>query len=136
MKKKSYIALSKIPSAGNGLFAKMIIRPNELIEDNAVAVTRYDNPTALRLMKKFNLNYVEDQYLAFEWGEREKYLTFCQGLIQYVNHSDAPNTRVERDYVNNRLRLYSLREISKDEELTHYYVDRDEYIKNNKFSCI
>ena len=92
---KIYVARS--PIHGSGLFAKRKIKAGELIGriEDAKPTTR-NGPHVLWV------------------SESEGYRV--GGPLKYINHSNAPNAIYYND-----LTVVALRDISKDEEITHYY---------------
>ncbi len=67
---------------------------------------------------------VDDQYW-FLW--ENGLFVFGSGLSQLYNHSDTPNVEVVRDYPNNRMHFFALRDIGEGEELCHRYPDWRRY---------
>lgn len=57
----------------------------------------------------------------FTWSEDRTIWAFCSGCATFYNTSLEPNTRMERDFVNDTFIIYAIKDIKKDDELTHKY---------------
>ena len=57
----------------------------------------------------------------FTWSDDRTKWALCSGYATFYNTSKTPNTKMERDFVNNTFEIYALKDIAKDEELTHTY---------------
>lgn len=94
---------------GWGAFARVPIYAGDLVEKG---VARVQN----------ELDGNECPYV-FTWSTSEprKWATGSGASIFY-NMSADPNTEMERDFKNNTWEIYAVRDIAKDEELTHVYI--------------
>lgn len=95
---KVYVGESSIH--GRGLFAAKKIREGDLLGVLTCKKTKKDGPHVLWVEKR------KDKY--------DLYKVTCD--FKYINHSSTPNVAYYDD-----LTVVALRDIKRDEELTHYY---------------
>ena len=91
---------------GLGAFAKNDIKKDDLIEKGVcrtICIDGNNNP-----------------YL-FTWSEDRSMWAFGSGCSTFYNTSLEPNTKMIRNFDNDSFEIYALRDIQKDEELTHKY---------------
>ena len=98
---------SKIEGAGLGAFSNTFIKKGSIVEYGLVRVVDCEGH--------------ENPYL-FTWSENKKVWAFASGCTTFYNSSVDPNTHVERDFINLTYKIYALRDIQKNEELTHTYL--------------
>ena len=91
---------------GLGAFANQNIIEGELVEKGVV--------------RRINTNGHNSPYL-FTWSEDRTIWAFASGCATFYNTNLNPNTRMERDYENDVFQIYAIKNINKDEELTHKY---------------
>ena len=91
---------------GNGVYAKNSFKKGDLIEKGIARVIPVDGN--------------ECPYV-FTWSDDRTKWAVCSGYATFYNTSKTPNTKMERDFVNNTFEIYALKDIAKDEELTHTY---------------
>ena len=108
---KIEVKKSQIPQAGRGVFARDLIKKNEIIEDCPVLVVpRKDYP----ILKKTILhNYY------FMWGKVT--CGICFGFGSFYNHSYKPNATYKKDTQNNIIKFIAIKDIKKNEEITVNY---------------
>lgn len=101
------------PNKGRGVFAGAAIKAGTLIEICPVLVLP---PSDRRYLKRTELfNYY------FNWGEDEKHLAIALGYGSLYNHSFTPNAYYEGNFIENKLEIYTLRDIAAHEELQFNY---------------
>ncbi len=100
-----YVEASK---GGAGAFAARDIAEGEVVEHGIVR----------RLPESFAGT---DWPFAFTWSEDRTVWATGSGCSTYYNCSDDPNTTMHRDFENDTFEIRALRDIAKDEELTHTY---------------
>ena len=91
---------------GVGVFAKNIIYTGELIETGIV--------------RRVDTDGHKNPYL-FTWSEDRTVWAFGSGCSTFYNTSLNPNTQMIRYFDKDRFDIIALKNISKDEELTHKY---------------
>lgn len=91
---------------GLGAFANEDISSGDIVE---VGVVR-------RVETEGNKN----PYL-FTWSEDRTVWAFASGCATFYNTSKDPNTKMDRDFVNDVYTVRAIKDIQKDEELTHTY---------------
>lgn len=97
------------PKKGRCLIATRDIQEGELIAHNHVELVTY----AL----------IESSELApwsFAWNDDHDAIVF--GDISLVNHSEDPNSRLERDFDQGTISCFAKRQISEGEEITYSYA--------------
>tara|TARA_B000000557_G_scaffold264374_1_gene269537 strand:+ start:1309 stop:1695 length:387 start_codon:yes stop_codon:yes gene_type:complete len=91
---------------GMGSFAGVNISSGDVIERGLARRVDTDGNT--------------NNYL-FTWSEDRTIWAFCSGCATFYNTSLEPNTRMDRDFENDTFVIYAIKDIKKDEELTHKY---------------
>jgi len=89
-----------------GVFSKNDIKKDDLIENGIAQRIDYDGNKNTHL---------------FSWSDDKKDWAFGSGCSTYYNTSLDPNVRMDRDFKNDLYHIYALKDIKKDEELTHKY---------------
>lgn len=112
---KIYCAPSKIPNAGNGIFARAPIKKDELIEKcPIVLVAEHEVPD---LRKTELMNYY------FMWGDDKNFhkAAICLGFGSLYNHSYTPNATYKKNLTDNYIEFIAIEDIQKDQEITVNY---------------
>lgn len=104
----NYIKQSKIPEAGNGVFASKFYKKGDVIEE---CHCLYDH--AKYLSKTIIVDYSWDENLN---GNHIKYFPVT-GNCNFVNHSDNHNADTKIDIPNKKMQFVALRDIQKGEEI-------------------
>jgi hypothetical protein len=107
-----YIADSKIPKAGRGVFAGADMQKGSVIELCPVI----ELPNEATLLKKSKLY---DYY--FLWIDDKKSAAIALGYGSLYNHSYEPNATYEKNKQNKRVIFRAIKDIKKDEEITVNY---------------
>lgn len=115
---------------GAGAFARCAIKKGQLVEKGIVRECKVEGESAF----------------VFTWseGEPRKWAT-GSGASTFYNMSATPNTHMTRQFDKHTFQIHALRDIKKDEELTHVYISAtwrecfkelkpmaEKYIKNNE----
>lgn len=92
----------------NGVFAKKDFKKDDIVEYG--------------IASKVNADGHKNPHF-FTWSDNIPNLDWaiCSGCSAFYNTSLNPTTKMERDFKNNTFKIYALRDIKKDEELTHLY---------------
>lgn len=105
-----------LDNKGRSIVSTQDIKKDTLVISDFVIVL---NEEEVKYIEKTKLiNYV------FSWENESSALSLGYGSL--LNHSDNPNLIFILDVKQNKLHFYSLRDISKNEELTIDYVYCDE----------
>jgi len=123
------LAVKMFPEKGRGVIVTEFITRGTLLEEAPIIP-----------MASSELEYLKNTSLwpyPFEWPEQfnsmdayknresqtesEAPQALVLGMLSLLNHSKAPNTDWERDYTGLRTRLFSIRDIQPQEELTYDY---------------
>ncbi len=109
--KKVFVSKSSIPKAGRGVFASMLIKKDEVIEECPVFVLpKKDYP----IIKKSALrNYY------FMWGKTTS--AICFGFGSFYNHSCKPNATYKKKIKEQTIEFLAIKDIKKGEEITVNY---------------
>jgi hypothetical protein len=102
-----YIAASTVPGAGKGLFAKVPLAKDEMLEVIGVLVP---------------VRSISDECTSYADGYKfrvGKALLIPTGYGGIANHASSPN--MEKIIIGERVYLRALRPIQKDEELLYIY---------------
>ena len=91
---------------GAGVFAKRNIQEGEIVE--------------IGLIRRVDTDGHKNPYL-FTWSEDRTIWGFGSGCSTFYNTSLNPNTKMIRYFDEDRFEIIALKNISKDEELTHKY---------------
>ncbi len=110
---RMYVAQSKIPHAGRGVFAKEQIKKGELIETCPV-IGFPPNESYLLSRTRLKNHF-------FGWGRAQEDSALCLGFGSLYNHSSTPNAIWGVLPEKNIIQFFALRDITKDEEITHDY---------------
>ena len=102
---KVYVSKSIIGD-GDGAFAKSDFDENEIIETGIVRVIPIDGHIC---------PYV------FTWSNDFDKFALASGCATFYNTSSNPNCKMVRYFENYSFQIIALRNIKKDEELTHLY---------------
>ena len=100
------IIVKETEDKGLGAFTKVKILKNFLVEKGVIRRIDYDGN--------------QNPYL-FTWSVNKDVWGFASGCATFYNTSLQPNCVMNRDFENNVFSIYSLKNIEKDEELTHLY---------------
>lgn len=106
------LELVPIKGKGRGVIATRSIGKGALVEAGPVIrmkkADRLDRSTVL-------------SHYPFEWDDKPYVQAFPLGYAGLLNHSDAPNCRIEADIEGEVLCIYTLRKIEAGEELVWNY---------------
>jgi len=103
-----YVKESDIINAGIGAFAAKNIKKDEVTE--------------LGIVRLVDLDGHKNPYV-FTWDPiNKKKWALGSGCSTFYNTSNHPNTKMIRDYDNLSFKIIALRDIEKNEELTHKYL--------------
>lgn len=109
-----YVSESSIADNMLGAFAKCDFKEGDLIERG--------------LVKRLNESFdgMNNPYV-FTWSDDvpNKTWAFASGCTTFYNTSKDPNTIMIRHFDADKFEIYALRNIEKDEELTHRYKSLD-----------
>ncbi|PWU22921.1 SET domain-containing protein-lysine N-methyltransferase [Candidatus Cerribacteria bacterium 'Amazon FNV 2010 28 9'] len=110
---KIYLAPSRIPHAGRGVFARKHISEGDLIERCPVL----ELPTRdIPLLEKTLLhNYY------FLWGEELSQVAIALGFGSLYNHSYSPNATYHKFMKKRYLEFIAIKDIAENEEITVNY---------------
>jgi SET domain-containing protein len=108
------IKCNKSDLGGYGVFATEDIKQGELIESCPVVAVPFSEWKFVQHTKL--IDYI------FDWApDLEKRIAYILGYAMVYNHSYTPNAKNVKDIENGLFHFYALRDISKDEEITHNY---------------
>ena len=102
----SKVNVKNTNTMGLGAFANQNIKRDDLIERGVV--------------RRIDTDGHKSPYL-FTWSEDRTVWAFGSGCSTFYNTSLTPNTRMDRNYENNSFEIYAIKDIKKDEQLTHKY---------------
>ena len=105
---------------GKGAFAFKNIKKGELVEYGIMSIVKCDG--------NINSN-------VFTWSTDRTVWAIGSGCSTFYNTSKVPNCIMKRYFDENRFEIYVLKDIKKDEELTHKYRSlewRDAFSELNK----
>ena len=103
-----YVQQSSLKDAGVGVFAKKKFIKDEVVEIGIVRIVNLDG---------------HQNHYVFTWDPiHKKKWAIGSGCSTFYNTSNNPNTKMIRDYENFSYKIIALRNIKKDEELTHKYL--------------
>ena len=117
----SKVYVKNTESMGFGAFINQSVKNGTLIEKGIVKIIDTDGN--------------KSPYL-FTWSEDKTVWAFASGCATFYNTSLTPNTRIDRNYENNSFEIYAIKDIKKDEQLTHKYKSlewRECFTELNKF---
>lgn len=110
---KSYLSIRKASSKGRGVFAAQKIPSGTTIEESPVIVM--ENADRILLDQTLLHDYI------FEWGEDKKQCCMALGYVALFNHSYESNCEYVMDYDSQTIRILTMRDIQRNEELTINY---------------
>ena len=102
----SKVYVKNTESMGFGAFINQSVKNGTLIEKGIVKIIDTDGN--------------KSPYL-FTWSPDRTVWAFASGCATFYNTSLTPNTRMDRNYENNSFEIYAIKDIKKDEQLTHKY---------------
>jgi SET domain-containing protein len=108
-----FIFISQTEQKGRGVYCHQNIEANTLIEIAPVV------PLSEKDTKIIHETALHDYY--FSWGDDQKLSAVALGYVSMYNHAKTPNCSYEADFENNTIKIISLKEIPKGEELTINY---------------
>ncbi|WP_424099843.1 SET domain-containing protein-lysine N-methyltransferase [Moorena producens] len=113
MKYGSYynLTLKESPEKGRGVFAAEEISAGKLILVEPALMFSGSDIDGLRSHKLF-------EYI-FQIGDS---MAISLGVGTFINHSEDPNVRVNRQIDQELFEVFALRDITPGEELTHKYI--------------
>ena len=117
----SKVYVKNTESMGFGAFINQSVKNGTLIEKGIVKIIDTDGN--------------KSPYL-FTWSPDRTVWAFASGCATFYNTSLTPNTRMDRNYENNSFEIYAIKDIKKDEQLTHKYKSlewRECFTELNKF---
>ncbi len=117
---KTYVATSEIAKAGRGVFAKVEIKKDELIEKcPVIEVSKHDtsNLTETILVTYF-----------YYFGKDKERSVIVLGFGSLYNHTDKPNAIYKEKQEEMTIEFFASRDIKKNEEITVSYTQD---IQNN-----
>ena len=103
-----YITNSKINPEFDGAFANCNLKKDDIVEYGVARIIDIDG--------------LKNQFV-FTWSDDipNKTWAIASGCITFYNTSLEPNIRLERNFTNNTFKAIALKDITKDDELTHTY---------------
>jgi SET domain-containing protein len=110
--RRDLVKLVPMDGKGRGVVATRRIPRNTLIE--AAPVIR------MKPRDELTRETVLSSY-PFQWNDPPYTQCFALGWVELLNHSDEPNCRCETDFEAQVLRVFTLRDIRRGEELCHNY---------------
>lgn len=115
-----YIAQSRIPGAGRGVFAGQHIKKNQIIERCPVIE-----------IPKVHMSVVSETMLItyiYYLGTLKNKPVIVLGYGSIYNHSENPNARYKALHKNTEVLFVAVRDIKKGEEIVvHYNPDHDNH---------
>lgn len=108
--KKIYLAQSKIPNAGKGVFAAEEIKKGEVIEVAPILVLEFSDFVNTTWNLLFEYYFWMDDYVVLAFGYASLY-----------NHSKEPNCEYKIDKEKKVVTFTALKKISKGEEIVFNY---------------
>lgn len=110
---KSYLSIRNASSKGRGVFAAQEIPSGTTIEESPVIVM--ENADRILLDQSLLHDYI------FEWGDDKKQCCMALGYVALYNHSYESNCEYVMDYESQTIRILTMRDIQRNEELTINY---------------
>lgn len=114
---KIYLAKSKIPKAGRGIFAAVDLQANEIIEVCPVIEIPENQLGLLRKTELYNYFFL--------WGENLKKAAICLGFGSMFNHSYSPNATCIKNFKEKTIEFVTIKEIKRGSEITVNYNHGD-----------
>ncbi len=127
---KVYLAKSKVPEAGRGVFAAIIIKKGEIIEHCPVIETPVKDYQYLRKTELRNYYFLWNKVKPRGndlWGKsskfkiRNKRAAITLGYGSLYNHSYNPNATYKKKFKEKTIDFIAIRSIKKGEEITVNY---------------
>ncbi len=113
---KIYVALSKVPESGRGVFARSDIKKGEIIEScPMIEISEHD---FANVNQSFLINYF------YSSGEKEN-LLIPLGFGAIYNHTYEPNATYNQRPEERIMEFVAIKDIKKDEEITVNYNHGD-----------
>lgn len=110
---KIYVADSKIKNAGRGIFAKKLIKKNELIEICPVILAPRSDFSNLK--ESLFVTYF------FYFGSKKDQMAIALGFGSIYNHSYTPNAKYKISIKNQTISFSAIENIKSGEEITFNY---------------
>jgi uncharacterized protein len=110
---KIYIAPSKIPGAGRGVFARVSVKKGELIEK--CPVIEIPEHETSEITEGILITYL------YYFGKNKERSAIALGFGSIYNHLDKPNAMYKENYKEQTIDFVALRNIQKEEEITVNY---------------
>lgn len=110
---KSYLSIRNASNKGRGVFATQEISSGTTIEESPVIVM--ENADRILLDQTLLHDYI------FEWGDDKKQCCMALGYVALYNHSYESNCEYVMDYESQTIRVLTMRDIQRNEELTINY---------------
>lgn len=113
---KLYVAKSKIPNSGRGVFANQDIKKGEIIEICPVIE-----------ISKHDMSHLEKSILTtyFFFGKKREMSVIALGFGSIYNHTYTPNATYKKKIAEKTLEFSALENIKKDKEITVNYNSGD-----------
>ena len=102
--RKVYVGL--LEDKGYSAFARQDVKKNELIEKGLVKIVDTDGN--------------KNPFL-FTWSEDKTKWAYASGCATFYNTSLDPNCIMKRNYSYNSFTIHAIKDIKKNDELTHLY---------------
>lgn len=119
---KIYIAKSKIPNSGRGVFARVDIKKGEIIE--RCPVIELPQNDAANLADSIIITYV------YHLGKNKDRALLALGFGAIYNHTYMPNAMYKGFPAKGIIHFVAVKDIKKDEEITVNYNSKDSGSKN------
>lgn len=103
------IYVAKTKKMGNGVFTSAPIKAGTIVEVSPVIVMNNEERVLLDQTRLHD--YI------FEWGDRKKQCCMAMGFVPIYNHSYHSNCEYEMEYKKEIIRITTMRDIKKGEEL-------------------
>lgn len=101
--------IGKTKNMGNGVFTSEAIRANTIIEVSPVVVMKQSE------RKLLDQTLLHD-YI-FEWGDSKRQCCMALGYVPVYNHSFNANCEYEMEFEEEVIKVRTVRNVRKDEEL-------------------
>jgi SET domain-containing protein len=110
---KAYVKKSGVPDSGRGVYAKVDIKKNEVIE--RAPIIEIPEHDAANLNKSILVTYF------FYFGKNKQRQAIALGFGSLYNHSHKPNAIYKIKQTENRIDFIALKDIKKDDEILINY---------------
>jgi SET domain-containing protein len=110
---KIYVKISNIKGAGQGVFARKIIKKNEIIE-NCPFIELSESDPANLLGSKLVTYF-------FYFGKNKERIAIALGFGSFYNHSNEPNAKFEINEKEKIIVFTAIENIKEKEEITFNY---------------